>query len=124
MKIMITGSSGMLGKDLMEALRKENILIGTTSKDFDISDIGSTVQAIQYNRPDLIIHSAAYTDVDGCKSNIDTAYKVNGLGTRNVAVACNEINAAMVYISTDYVFDGMKGQAYIEYDFHDFERPH
>ena len=62
------------------------------------------------------MHAAAYTDVDGSESNSDLAYKVNALGTRNVAVACQETDCALVYICTDYVFDGTKGSSYYEYD--------
>ena len=62
------------------------------------------------------MHAAAFTDVDGSESNPDIAYKVNTLGTRNVAVACREADSALVYICTDYVFDGTKGSSYYEYD--------
>lgn len=113
---MITGANGMLGRDLMQSLEEKHVLIGATMDDFDITNLDLTVNFIKEIKPDIVIHSAAYTDVDGCESNVDTAFKVNSLGARNVAVACNENNAAMVYISTDYVYDGTKGQPYIEYD--------
>ena len=116
MKILITGASGMLGTDLVKTLSPHNEVIGCSSKDFNITDIDKTLEYIKAAKSDVVIHSAAYTDVDGCESNIDIAYKVNGLGARNIAIACREVKAAMVYIGTDYVFDGTKGQAYIEYD--------
>ncbi|MDK2917577.1 MAG: dTDP-4-dehydrorhamnose reductase [Candidatus Petromonas sp.] len=116
MKVLLTGSNGMLGTDLIKVLSKENEVIASTRKDFDITDINGTINYIKEVKPDVVVHSAAYTDVDGCESNIDTAYKVNAIGARNVATACNEIDAAMVYISTDYVFDGSKGEAYTEFD--------
>ena len=68
------------------------------------------------NNPDVLIHAAAFTDVDGSESNPDLAYKVNAIGTRNVAVACQEADCAMVYICTDYVFDGTNKTPYREYD--------
>lgn len=116
MKILITGASGMLGSDLNQALSLNHRMVCASSKDFDITNIDHTVKAIGDIKPDVVIHAAAYTDVDGCEDNIDTAYRVNGLGARNVAATCNEINAAMVYVSTDYVFDGKSGNRYIEYD--------
>ncbi|MBZ4687976.1 MAG: rfbD [Clostridiales bacterium] len=116
MKILVTGSDGMLGSDLVDVLSQENEVIAATLNDFDITDIDKTLSWLKNSKPDIVIHSAAYTDVDGCESNIDTAYKVNGLGARNIALACNELDAAMVYISTDYVFDGEKGTAYTEFD--------
>jgi dTDP-4-dehydrorhamnose reductase len=66
--------------------------------------------------PDVVVHAAAFTDVDGSESNADLAYMVNALGTRNVAVACSRADSALVYICTDYVFDGTKGSPYYEYD--------
>mgnify|MGYP000677874338 CR=1 FL=1 len=116
MKILITGANGMLGHDLKKVLCTDNYLVLGTRDVFDITDIDNTIKFIAENRPDAVIHAAAYTDVDGCESNIEQAYKVNGLGARNVAVACQNVNAAMVYISTDYVFDGNKGSSYTEYD--------
>ncbi|QIB27591.1 SDR family oxidoreductase [Caloranaerobacter azorensis] len=116
MKILITGADGMLGSDLQKVLKKNHELILGTIDIFDITDIDATINFIKINKPDLVIHAAAYTDVDGCESNIDQAYRVNALGTRNIAVGCNYTDTAMVYISTDYVFDGQKGNGYIEFD--------
>ena len=65
-----------------------------------------TIETVNNINPDVVIHAAAYTDVDGSESNPDLAYKVNALGTRNVAFACKEMGSSMVYICTDYVFDG------------------
>ncbi|WZL73635.1 dTDP-4-dehydrorhamnose reductase [Clostridiaceae bacterium 35-E11] len=116
MKILITGATGMLGNDLLKALSLEHEVIGTSSKDMDITDIDKTVAMMKEIKPNVVINSAAYTDVDGCEANVDIAYKVNALGARNLAMACNEVDASMVYISTDYVFDGTKQQAYNEFD--------
>lgn len=106
MKILITGSNGMLGHDLQEVLEDKHELILTTSKTLDITDKNSTIEVIKDNNPDIVINSAAYTDVDGCEENQELAYAVNGEGVRNLALACKEIDCPLVHISTDYVFDG------------------
>jgi dTDP-4-dehydrorhamnose reductase len=106
MKILITGSNGMLGHDLIETLKDSHELILTTSKTLDITDKDSTIKCIKENRPDIVINSAAYTDVDGCETNQDLAYAVNGEGVRNLALGCREVDCPLVHVSTDYVFDG------------------
>lgn len=116
MKVMIIGSEGMLGHDLVDILSLENDISTTTIDTLDITSIEKTIKTVKEINPDVVVHAAAYTDVDGSESNKDIAYKVNALGTRNVAVACRESDSALVYISTDYVFDGTKGSSYYEYD--------
>ena len=106
MKILITGSNGMLGHDLIEALKDKHELVLTTSKTLDITDRDSTIECIKENKPDVVINSAAYTDVDGCETNQDLAYAVNGEGVRNLALGCREVGCPLVHVSTDYVFDG------------------
>jgi len=106
MKILITGSNGMLGHDLKEVLKDEHELILTTSKTLDITDKEQVIEFVEDSKPDIIINSAAYTDVDGCEENKDLAYAVNGEGVRNLALACREVDCALLHISTDYVFDG------------------
>ncbi len=116
MKILIIGSEGMLGHDLVDILSKENEISTTTIDTLDITDIEKTIKTVKKINPDVVVHAAAFTDVDGSESNEDIAYKVNSIGTRNVAVACQEADSALVYICTDYVFDGTKGSSYYEYD--------
>jgi len=116
MKIMIIGSEGMLGHDLVDVLSVEHEISTTTIDTLDITDIDKTIKTVKKNNPDVLVHAAAFTDVDGSESNPDLAYKVNAIGTRNVAVACKEANCAMVYICTDYVFDGTGTKPYREYD--------
>lgn len=116
MKVLIIGSEGMLGQDLVDILSRENEVSTTTIDTLDITDIEKTVTTVKNINPDVVIHAAAFTDVDGSESNPDLAYKVNAIGTRNVAVACQETDSALVYICTDYVFDGTKGSSYKEYD--------
>ncbi len=116
MKVLIIGAEGMLGHDLVDVLGDENEISTTTIYTLDITDIDKTVKTIKEINPDVVVHAAAFTDVNGCESNQDTAYNVNVLGTRNVAVASSQADSALVYISTDYVFDGEKGSSYHEYD--------
>ena len=106
MKILITGSNGMLGHDLINALDERHDLILTTSKTLDITNKKQAIEYICEVKPDIVINSAAYTDVDGCEENQDLAYSVNGEGVKNLALACKEIDCPLVHISTDYVFDG------------------
>lgn len=106
MKILITGSNGMLGHDLIEVLQNSHELVLTTSKTLDITDERQVNDFIRDKKPDIVINSAAYTDVDGCEENEDIAYSVNGDGVRNLALACRDVDCPLVHISTDYVFDG------------------
>jgi dTDP-4-dehydrorhamnose reductase len=116
MKVLIIGSEGMLGHDLVDILSKENEISTTTIDTLDITDIEKTIATVQEINPDVVVHAAAFTDVNGSETKKDIAYKINGIGTRNVAVACKETDSALVYICTDYVFDGEKGSSYQEYD--------
>ena len=120
MRILITGADGMLGTDLREALGTEHDLVPTDLigglRFLDVTDTDQVLSTIAEVKPDAVIHAAAYTDVDGCERDPDKAFRVNGLGTWNVATACARIGATLVYISTDFVFDGEKGEPYTEYD--------
>lgn len=106
MKILVTGSNGMLGHDLIDILKDNHELILTTSKTLDITDKNKVIEFIRENNPDIVINSAAYTDVDGCEENQDIAYAVNGDGVENLALGCREVDCPLVHVSTDYVFDG------------------
>ena len=116
MKILITGSSGMLGHDLIEVLKDGHDLILTTSKTLDITDKDKTIDFICENKPDIVINSAAYTDVDGCETNPELAYSVNGEGVKNLAIGCREVDCPLVQISTDYVFNGKNDRPWVEDD--------
>ena len=116
MKILITGSNGMLGHDLIEVLKDMHELLLTTSKTLDITDADSVMDFIVKSNPDIVINSAAYTDVDGCESNPDLAYNVNGEGVKNLALACREVDCPLVHISTDYVFNGQNDRPWVEDD--------
>ena len=116
MKILITGSNGMLGHDLIEALKDNHELVLTTSRTLDITDKEQVFDFISQNKPDIVINSAAYTDVDGCEQNQDLAYSVNGEGVKNLALACREADSALVHISTDYIFNGENTRPWVEDD--------
>jgi dTDP-4-dehydrorhamnose reductase len=114
MRLAITGANGQLGRSLQDALEGSELLL-IDLPDYDVAD-RAIIEAIVDFGPEVAIHAAAITDVDGCEKDPGTAYKVNALGTRNVALACQRIDAAMLYVSTDYVFDGTSDEPYLEYD--------
>ena len=116
MKVLITGSNGMLGHDLIEVLKDNHELILTTSKTLDITDKNHVIKFISENNPDVVINSAAYTNVDGCEENQETAYAVNGDGVENLALACKKIDCPLVHVSTDYVFNGENTRPWVEDD--------
>lgn len=115
MRIAVTGSKGQLGTALQAILANEDLLLIDLPED-DITDYRHIQKRIVGFGPDVVIHGAAYTNVDGCEEKPELAYRANALGSRNVALACQACDAAMVCISTDYVFDGLKGEPYWEFD--------
>ena len=117
--ILVIGAKGMLGRDLMGVLRSslpDAEVTGWDIEEIDIQKEGETITKIERLRPGLIIHIAAYTDVDGCELNGEKAFAVNAEGTRHVALAASKYGAKLVYLSTDYVFDGDKREPYVESD--------
>ena len=121
MKILITGGRGQLGRDLEEVLLKtgKHELTCPGRGELDVTKLDEVQQLILNNRPEVIIHAAANTNVDQCELDEDSAYLVNALGTRNVAVAAAKVGAKLVYVSTDYVFNGRAGRPYTEFDLPD-----
>jgi len=128
-KILVTGSSGMLGSDLCRELSGDYNVIGmdaskpiaynlglTAFIHCDITDRDNAVESIVSAGADLIIHAAAWTDVDGCEGDPDKAERINGEGTGNVAQASAKLEVPLIYISTDFVFDGSKNCPYTEKD--------
>lgn len=115
MRIAITGHKGQLGRYLQARFDGHDLLL-IDVPEHDITDVGSILPAIVQFKPDLVIHAAAYTNVDGCARDPDLAFAVNALGTQNVALACQKAGSALVHISTNEVFDGCKGKAYLECD--------
>ena len=116
MKILITGSNGMLGHDLSRVLKLKHELVLTTSETLDITDENQVMDVITDEKPDIVINSAAYTDVDGCEQNQDLAFSVNGVGPKNLAKACNKVGCTLVHVSTDYVFNGVNDKPWVEDD--------
>jgi dTDP-4-dehydrorhamnose reductase len=115
MRICITGSEGMLGFDLAKRLRRKYEVIGVDIDDFDIVH-DNFADFLLKNKPDFLFHLAAYTNVDGAEEEKRNAYDVNVLGTRNVVTACRVLDIPLVFLSTDYVFDGRKKGSYEVYD--------
>jgi len=115
MRIFITGHKGQLGRALYAALA-EHTLSGGDLPELDITEREAIGAAIADFAPEVVIHAAAWTDVDGCAQDPERAYLVNALGTQNVALACVACDAAMVYISTNEVFDGTATEPYREWD--------
>lgn len=115
MRVLITGANGQLGNELLKVLDKHEVF-GFSKEELNITDAKNVSDKLQEVEPNVVIHCAAYTNVDGCESESDLAYKVNASGAGNIAAECLRLGAAMVYVSTDYVFDGQKGQPYYEFD--------
>jgi dTDP-4-dehydrorhamnose reductase len=117
--VLVVGAQGMLGKDLMGVLHSslpDDEVVGWDVEEIDIQKGEDAVTKIEKLRPDIVVHIAAYTDVDGCEANEDKAFSVNAEGTKYVALAASRCRAKMVYLSTDYVFDGNKREPYGESD--------
>lgn len=117
MRVMVTGAAGMLGRAVAaEFAGRKAELVALSRTDLDITDLGRVRHVVNIQRPAIVVNCAAYTNVDGAEAEPRRAYLVNGLGPRNLAVACREVGAVLVHISTDYVFDGNKPGAYCIYD--------
>lgn len=119
MKILITGASGQLGTEIQRQLKnggsalgpvperlKNATVIATDVNELDITDRDTTIAFVRRHQPDTIISCAAFTNVDGCESNPEAAFKVNAIGASNLAQAAERINARLIHVSTDYVFRG------------------
>jgi len=116
MSILIVGAHGMLGSDLVTILGDAHQVKGTDIEDFDITDREETLKAITGMRPEWVINAAAYTQVDRCEEDQETACAVNGEGAANLARACKAVKARLIHVSTDYVFDGTSRTPYREDD--------
>lgn len=106
-KILVTGAKGMLGQDLCPVLEDNGYEVFETDVDIlDITDLECVENIFSSQRPDIVIHCAGYTNVDKAEEDYETAHLINVTGTKNIAKACKKYDSVMVYISTDYVFDG------------------
>jgi dTDP-4-dehydrorhamnose reductase len=116
-RVLITGAGGQLGRDLhLHCEAQGDEVTAGTHATLDVGDRDAVYQAITSLRPDVVLHAGAYTAVDACETEVDTAYRVNALGTRWVADASRRAGAYLCYVSTDYVFDGTKLGPYVEWD--------
>lgn len=129
MKILITGGNGQLGREINQALTQKKTSIGPLpdvykecewlSVDVDTLDITDTVatrETVEAFRPDVVINCAAMTNVDGCETDAETAFRINAVGVRSLAAACESIDTKFLHVSTDYVFDGQGSTPYREWD--------
>ncbi len=118
MKVLITGGAGQLGTELAQLLRRTDEVHAYDRAALNVQDEEQVYAAIRTLQPDVIIHCAAYTQVDQAETDRDRAFAVNAVGARNIAAAAARHGAKLAYISTDYVFNGDKGEPY-----HEFDRP-
>ncbi len=115
-RILITGGSGMLGRALVREWTGRAILFPLSSRQLDLRDAAAVGDTVRRFGPSVILHAAAFTNVDGAEAAPDDAAAVNDRGTAHLAVAAATCGATLVYVSTDYVFDGRKGSPYLEDD--------
>lgn len=115
MKILVTGANGQLGREVARQGSGHELVL-TDADTLDITDGAAVAECMAEVRPDAVIHCAAYTNVDGAETDEEVAFRVNVVGARNLAAGCLETGARLVYVSTDYVFDGEGKQAYREFD--------
>lgn len=129
LKVAITGAKGQLAREIIEIIKSGKSEIGQIPKEYincdlvcadveelDITDEKAVEEFIQAEMPDILINCAAMTNVDGCETALETAMKVNAIGPRNLSRSCKKVNAKIVHISTDYVFNGEKNIPYCEWD--------
>ena len=117
MKVLVAGGEGMLGRDtVLAATNVGHEVVGFGRNWMDVADADSVRRRMDLEQPDMVINCAAWTDVDGAETAEDAALLVNGTGAGNVAAGAREVDAAILYVSTDYVFDGEKGEPYVESD--------
>jgi dTDP-4-dehydrorhamnose reductase len=116
-KLLVTGAAGMLGRDVMLAAGNAgHDVVGFGRAELDVANPGTLKRKLDLERPDVVVNCAAWTDVDGAEEAEEAAFAVNGSGAGNVAAAANAIEAKVLHVSTDYVFDGGKGEPYVESD--------
>ena len=117
MKVLVTGAGGMLGRDVMLAAGNAgHDVVGFGHTELDVTDAAGVAAKLELERPDVVINCAAWTDVDGAEEAEEAALAVNGAGAGNIAGAAAAVEASVVYVSSDYVFDGAKGGPYVETD--------
>lgn len=116
MKILVTACNGQLGVDVTEHFKKSCEVAAYKDVDLDITDKEKVFSVVKKEKPDVIINTAAITNVNGCETKEELAFKVNAQGAEVMALAAKEVGATLIHISTDYVFDGSSKEAYKETD--------
>jgi dTDP-4-dehydrorhamnose reductase len=114
MKIAVIGAKGMLGRELVKVLGNRHDLLAWDIDEIDITDRPRTLELLIAERPDLIVNSAVFVDLEGCEANPDKAWRVNAVGAQNLALAAQQAGSALLYLSTDYIFDGKSETDYDE----------
>ena len=116
MRILLTGARGQLGTDIAARLPERDEVVSVDLPEFDLTDRDTALGVVTQFQPDVILHCAAFTAVDLCEEQAETAWRANALATRFIADGARRLGAHLVYISTDYVFDGTKAGPYLEWD--------
>lgn len=117
MRVAVVGANGQLGQDVCQAfLAEQNEVFALSHADVEIASLPSVQVALERIRPDLVVNTAAFHNVDRCEAEAVGAFAVNALGARNIARVTDAVGASLVHISTDYVFDGSQGAPYSEND--------
>jgi dTDP-4-dehydrorhamnose reductase len=116
MNLLVTGGSGQLGRAMVRVGSGNHNIYAPGSSQLDVTDFRALQHTIAERGPDLVIHAGAMTDVDGCERDPVRAFRINGLGTQNLAAATASAGIPLVYVSTNFVFDGQLGRAYTEFD--------
>jgi len=116
MRVLITGAAGQLGADIAREFEETFEVVPVDIQDFDVADLPAAIRCVERVKPAVVVHCAAFTNVDACETEEDQAFLVNAIGARNMAIASQRVHARLVHFSTDYVFDGQKVGAYREHD--------
>jgi dTDP-4-dehydrorhamnose reductase len=114
-RVLVTGAGGQIGREVVSAFANDDVIAADHAA-LDVGDRDSVLKAITSSAPDAVVHAGAWTAVDACEDDPDRAFRVNSLGTRNVAEGASRVGAWVCYLSTDYVFDGTKPDPYLEWD--------
>ena len=122
-KILVTGCNGQLGRAIRKEYEQEevtfintDVIEGEGVYALDITDVDAVLKLVRETKPQVIINCAAHTNVDACEKQWDAAYKINAIGPRNLSIAANEVDAKLIHVSTDYVFEGNGTKPYTEFD--------